>query len=153
MKAISKGRGTNILAVFSIAVIMVIIITTVFMRFPRYDPPTLPVKPQHYKIEIITKEDYNKLSNQENGSVELPNNTTQTAAETSDPYLLPYYKSINDGSQYVLVAIRRNATFMNQWYHGIIPIFCTCIIGLFLGLKRKRLEEQQKIDALDKKDE
>jgi preprotein translocase subunit SecG len=146
MKSRSKGRGANALTCFSIAVIMVILVNTAFMRFLHYDSQYRHLDPEHYNVVVITEEDHNKLSNPENRTVMLSNGTTLTKGDVWDSLVLKKYKSINNGSQYVLVTLRGTAAFMDRWYDGIILIFCMCFVGLFLGLKRKRGEEPQKTE-------
>ncbi len=147
MKATSKGKRTNnLLAFFCIFAVMWIIIDTVFLRFVHYDSQYRLLNPEHYNVEVITEEDHNKLSNPENRTVTLSNGTTLTKGDVWDSRVLKNYKSVNNGSQYVLVTVRGTAPFMDKWYGSITPIFTLCIIGLFWGLKRKRVEEPQKTE-------
>ena len=144
MKATSKGKRTNVfLAFFCIFAVMWIISDTVFLRFVHYDSQYRFLDPEHYNVEVVTEEDHNKLSNPENRTVALSSGTTLTKADTWDSRVLKNYKSVNDSSQYVLVTVRGTAPFMDKWYGNITPVFIICIIGLFWGLKRKRVEEPQ----------
>lgn len=122
MKAISKGkRNNNLLAFFCTFALMGIVIDTVFLRFVHYDSQYRSLNPEHYNVKVVTKEDYKQLSN-------------------------PNYKSVNNDSQYVLVTLRGTAPFMDKWYGGITSTFTVCIIGLFWGLKRKRVKESQETE-------
>ena len=124
--------------------ILWIIIHTVFMQFLYYDSQYRSVNPQHYNVRVITQEDYKQLSNPENRSVKLSTGETVTG-RTQAWYsgVLPKYKSVNDGSQYVLVTLRGTAPFMRQWYSGVLPIFVVCVFALFCGIKgRKQVERK-----------
>ena len=139
-------RNNNILAFFCAFALMWIIIETVFMRFVHYDSQYRLLNPEHYNVKVITEEDHKQLSNPEIRTVTLSNGDRLTKAETWDSHVLPNYKSVNNGSQYVLVTVRGTAPFVDKWYEGIIPTFTICIIGLFWGLKRKRLKEQKETE-------
>ena len=147
MKVTSKGKRTNVfLAFFCIFAVMWIIGDTVFLRFVHYDSQYRLLDPEHYNVKVVTEEDHNKLSNLENRTVTLSNGTTLTKGDVWDSRVLKNYKSVNNGSQYVLVTVRGTAPFMDKWYESITPVFIICIIGLFWGLKRKRVEEPQKTE-------
>ena len=121
--------------------IMWIAINTVFMQFLHYDSQYRLLNPQHYNVEVITQADYKQLSNPENRSVTLSSGDTKTKADTWDSHVLPKYKSVNNGSQYVLVTVRGTAPFIYQWYAGVLPIFVVCIFALFCGIKRRKQGE------------
>ena len=144
MKCITSN--SLFLAGFSI---LWITIHTVFMQFLYYDSQYRSVNPQHYNVRVITQEDYKQLSNPENRSVKLSTGKTvtgRTQAWYSD--VLPKYKSVNDGSQYVLVTLRGTAPFMHQWYSGVLPIFVVCVFALFCGIKgRKQVKKELNIAA------
>ena len=145
MKDTSKGKRNSVLLVIFCTITIIMILTnTAFMRFWLYDSQNRLVKPEHYDVEVITQEDHKQLSNPENKTVTLSNGTKIIKGERFDPLVLPHYKSVNDGSQYVLVTIRGTAAYIERWYENIIPILCMCIIGLFIGLKRKRIPEMDK---------
>jgi len=118
--------------------ILWIAINTVFMQFLHYDSQYRLLNPQHYNVEVITQEDYKQLSNPENRSVNLSSGKTKTKGDTWDSHVLPKYKSVNNGSQYVLVTVKGTAPFIYQWYSGVLPIFVVCIFALFYGIKRRR---------------
>ena len=139
-------RNNNILAFFCVFALMWIILGTVFMRFVHYDSQNRLLNPEHYKVKVITEEDHKQLSNPENRTVILSNGDRVTKGDIWDYHELPNYKSVNNGSQYVLVTLRGTAPFMDKWYESIIPTFTICIIGLFWGLKRKRLKEQKETE-------
>ncbi len=140
----SKGKRNNIPLAFVCAIaVMWIITNTVFMRFVHYDSQYRLLNPEHYNVEVITEEDHKQLSNPENRTVTLSSGTKKTKADNWDSHVLPNYKSVNNGSQYVLVTVRGTAPYMDKWYGSIIPTVTVCIIGLVWGLKRKRLQPQQ----------
>ena len=118
--------------------ILLIVINTVFMQFLHYDSQYRLVNPQHYNAEVITQEDYKQLSNPANRSVKLSSGNTLTKTEVWDLRVLGKYKSVNNGSQYVLVTLRGTAPFIRQWYSGVLPIFVVCIFGLFCAIKQRR---------------
>jgi len=123
--------------------ILLIAINTVFMQFLHYDSQYRLLNPQHYNAKVITQEDYKQLSNPENRSVKLSSGDTLTKAEVWDSHVLPKYKPVNNGSQYVLVTLRGTAPFMRQYYSGVLPIFVVCIFGLFCGIKQHRQTQKE----------
>jgi len=143
MKATLKGKRNNIPLAFVCAIaVMWIVSSTISMRFVHYDSQYRLLNPEHYNVEVITEEDHKQLSNPENRTVALSSGTTKKKADTWDSHVLPNYKSVRNGSQYVLVTLRGTAPFMDKWYGSIIPTFVVCIMGLFWGLKCKRIQEQ-----------
>jgi hypothetical protein len=124
--------------------ILCIVINTVFMQFLHYDSQYRLVNPQHYNVDVITQEDYKQLSNPANRSVKLSSGNTLAKAEAWNTRVLPKYKSVNNGSQYVLVTLRGTAPFMHQWYSGVLPIFIVCSFGLFCAIKQQKQKQMQK---------
>jgi hypothetical protein len=117
------------------------------MRLVHYDSQNHYLRPEHYNVEVATEEDHRQLSNPEIRKVYLSNGTLLEKGPGWDSHLVPKrYKSANDGSHYVLVTVRGTAPYMDKWYESITPFFILCIIGLFWGLKRKRLKEPQKAE-------
>jgi len=154
MKATVRGKVNNIvLAFFCLIVAIWIIGHTVSMRFWHYDSQYRLLNPEHYNVEVITEEDHKQLANPGNRTVTLSNGTTLTKGDIWDSRVLPNYKSVNNDSQHVLVTVRGTAPFMDEWYVNVGPIFIICMMGLLWGIKRKRLEEPQKIDVLEEKSE
>ena len=125
--------------------VIFIAVDTVFIHFVHYDSQNRLLNPEHYNVEVITEEDHRQLSNPENGTATLSNGTTITKGDRWDPHVLPKYKSVNNGSQYVLVTLRGTAPFVRLWYESaVMPIVIVGIVLALLGLKRKRSQEQQK---------
>ncbi len=123
--------------------ILWIAVNAVFMRFLHYDSQYRLLDPQYYNVEIITQEDYEQLSNTENRSVNLSSGKTITKGDTWDSRVLPKYKSVNDGSQYVLITLKGTAPFMRQWYLVVLPIFAICIFVLFCGIKKRKQTQNE----------
>ena len=147
MKTASKGKRTNItLAIFCVILMMSIISNTVFMRFWHYDSQYRQLDPEHYNVKVITEQDHKQLANPENRTVKLSNGTSIIKGDVLESLILKNYKPVNNSSLYTLVTIRGTAAFIDQWYGSTISIFTICIIGLFWGLKRKRVEEPQKTE-------
>lgn len=149
MKPISNN---SLLVVFCFCIVVLIAIQSVFFQFLHYDSQYRHLNPQHYNVDVVTQEDYKQLSSPENRSVKLSSGRLLKKADAWDSLTLPKYKSVNNGSQYVLVTLRGTAPFIHQWYSGVLPIFIICIVGLFWGIKPKRLQEQQENDVLNKKE-
>jgi hypothetical protein len=120
---------------------MLIAINTGFIHFVHYDSQYRLLSPEHYNIDVITQEDYTQLSDQENRPVKLSSGKTLTKW---DPLMPSKYKSVNNGSQYVLVTLRGTAPFVRLWYESaVMPIVIVGVVLALLGLKRKRSQEQQ----------
>lgn len=125
---------------------MLIIINFVFVRFVHYQSQYHYLDPQHYKVKVVTSEDYQNLSNPENRSVKLSNGTTITKAESWNSRVLPKYKSTDDGSLYVLVTVKGTAPFVRRWLSDMLPIFAIllfALIGQLPGRNQKNENIQQ----------
>jgi hypothetical protein len=121
---------------------MLIAINTVFIHFVHYDSQNRLLNPEHYNVEVITEEDHRQLSNPENRTATLSNGTTITKGDRWDPHVLPKYKSINNGSQYVLVTLRGTAPFIRLWYESaVMPIVIVGVVIALRSLKRKRVRQ------------
>lgn len=137
-----------------IGIIICVVSETVFMQFVHYDSQYRLLDPKHYNVKVVSQEDYTRLSNPKNRTVKLSNGTSMTKGEIWDSRVLPKYKSVNDGEQYVLVTLRGTAPFVYyQWYPSVVPIVVICVFGLFFGIRRKRGKEQQDIEQLEEKGE
>ena len=75
------------------------------MQFLHYDSQYRLLDPEHYNVKVITKEDHNKLADQQNRPVTLSNGTTLTKEDVWVSRVLKNYKSANNGSQYTLVTL------------------------------------------------
>ena len=128
--------------------VIFIAINTFFIHF-HYDSQYRSLNPEHYNVKVVTKEDYKQLSNPENRTVKLSNGGTVTnMSDAFYRHVLPNYKSVNNGSQYVLVTLRGTAPFVSRWYESaVMPI-----VGVVLGIPlvniilRKRLKKTQKTE-------
>ena len=124
--------------------VIFIAVNTGFIHFLHYDSQNRLLDPQHYNVEVITEEDHKQLSNPENRTVALSSGTTRTKADIWDSHVLPKYKSVNNGSQYVLVTLRGTAPFVRLWYESaVMPIVIVGIVLALIGFKRKRSQEPQ----------
>ena len=125
---------------------MFIAINTGFIHL-HYDSQNRLLNPENYNVEVVTGEDYKQLSNPENRTVALSNGSKLTKGDRWDPHVLPKYKSVNNGSRYVLVTLRGTAPFVHLWYESaVMPIVIVGVVLALYGLKRKRLQEQQKAE-------
>jgi hypothetical protein len=140
MKSISYN--SSLLIAFCFCIIVWIAIQSAFFQFLHYDSQYRLLDPDHYNVEVITEEDHKQLSNSENRTVMLSNGTTKIKEDIWDSHVLPKYKSVNNGSQYVLVTLKGTAPFIHQWYSSVLPIFIICIIGLFWGIKSKTVKNR-----------
>ena len=119
--------------------IISIVVKTAFMQFLHYDSQYRIMNPKHYNVEVITQDDYKKLSSSEGQSVTLSNDKTVSGrTEAWHSNVLPKYKPVNDSSSYVLVTVRGTAPFIHHWYSGILPILVLCLLALFYGLRANK---------------
>ena len=119
--------------------ITLIVVNTVFMRFLHYDSQYRVLNPAHYNVDVITQDDYQKLTDSEDQSVSLSNGkivSGRTEAWYSD--VLPKYKPVNDSSSYVLVTVRGTAPFIHHWYSGVLPILIVCLLALAYVLRANK---------------
>ena len=126
-----------------------IAINTVFIHFVHYDSQYRSLNPEHYNVEVVTDEDHKQLSNPENRTVKLSNGGTVTnRSDAFYSHTLPNYKSVNNGSQYVLVTLRGTAPFVSRWYESaVMPIVAAVFaIPLINIIIRKRLKKTQKTE-------
>ena len=119
--------------------ITLIVVNTVFMRFLHYDSQYRVLNPAHYNVDVITQDDYQKLTDSEGQSISLSNGkivSGRTEAWYSD--VLPKYKPVNDSSSYVLVTVRGTAPFIHHWYSGVLPILIVCLLALAYVLRANK---------------
>ena len=127
----TKAKDVTFLPFAFYLCVIFIAVNTVFIHFVHYDSQKRLLDPEHYYVEVITAEDHNKLSNPENRTVTLSN-----------------YKSVNNGSQYVLVKLRGTAPFVRRWYESAVMPIVTVVFAIPLMniIIRKRLKKPQKTE-------
>ena len=144
MKDVSKCKcNTNYTVVFCTAIIMWLVINTVFMRFVNYDSQTSYLDPAHYNIEVITQEDYGLLADVEKKTVTLSSGKIFTKWDTWGPDMMTKYKPVDDSSQYVAVTLRGTAAFVRQWYSFALPVLSMCCVGIFYGVRYNRQQKRE----------
>ena len=130
------------ISVFVICLIM-IFTNWIFIRFVHYHSQYRILNPNDYNVEILTEDDYRKLSEPTNQEVTLSDGTTLVdRAEIWYSKVFPKYKAVKASSQYVLVTIKGTAPYVQYWEMTIIPLAVILIIALVFNLAGCRHKKQ-----------
>jgi len=110
----------------------------VFVRFIHYHSQNRHLRPDDYRAEVISQEDYQELSNPKNSAVSLSNGTKMIKGDKWDSITLPNYKTIDGGSKYVLVTLKGTAPFVSIWLTWALPVLVVSLMGLFISFSAYR---------------
>jgi len=97
-------------------------------------------------VQVVTEDDYQKLSNPANREVALSDGTIMGKADSWDSKVLPKYKAVGGGDHYVLVTIKGTAPFVHEWERGMIPLITILVVALafkLFGDRRCRMNQSQ----------
>jgi hypothetical protein len=111
------------------------IIGLFFMRYLHYHSQYDYLRPDDYIAEVLLPADYEKISNPDIRQVTLSNGTQRTLSDKGREYILPKYKSVDNGRYYVLTTIKGTAPFFMRWLGDFIFVFTLSISGLIAGIK------------------
>jgi len=126
-----------------LATCLIMIFTTwIFFRFVHYHSQYRLLNPNDYNVQILTEDDYRKLSDPANQEVTLSDGTLYGNTELWYSKVLPKYKFIKESGQYVLVTIKGTAPFVRDWEITTLPFVTLLIIALVIKFTDYRHKKQ-----------
>ncbi len=115
----------------------------IFVRFLHYHSQYRILNPNDYNVQILTEDDYRKLSEPSNQEVTLSDGTLVSGrTEIWYSKVLPNYKVVKESGQYVLVTIKGTAPFVQYWEMTVIPLATILILALVFNLAVYRHKKQ-----------
>jgi len=141
MNDLKEQRLRLLIVVVFVGSCMWILSDWVFVRFIHYHSQYRLLKPDDYKAQVISQEDYQELSNPKNREISLSNGTQMVKGDKWNSIVLPNYKAIDGGSKYVLVTLKGTAPFTTTWLTLALPILALSLIGLFISFSAYRGEQ------------
>jgi hypothetical protein len=141
----SKQLNAVYIALFAACLIM-IFTAWIFVRFIHYHSQYRILNPKDYDVQVLTKDDYEKLSNPANQEVKLSDGTLYDKSDSWYSKVLPKYKPVNNTGQYVLVTIKGTAPFVRDWEQTIIPLAAILILALVIKFADDRYRKKSKAD-------
>lgn len=118
-----------------------------FMRYLHYHGQYNYLRPDDYIAEVLLPADYEKISNPDTRQVTLSSGTQRTLSDKGREYILPKYKSVDNGRYYVLTTIKGTAPFFMRWLGDFILVFTWSIMGLIAGIKVLRSNRSSPLNA------
>ncbi len=116
------------------ACLIMIFTAWLFIRFIHYHSQHRILNPNDYNVQVLTEDDYRKLSEPTNQEVTLSDGTTVVdRAEIWYSKVFPKYKAVKGSGQYVLVTIKGTAPYVQYWESTIIPLVVILILALVLN--------------------
>jgi len=126
-----------------------ITISWIFLRLSLIDAQRIDLAPSQFSLEVITAEDYRRISEAAPQEVTLSDGTRFTKAPAWYTTVLPNYARTPDGSHYVLVALN-STRFMLPYvepYIGIFAVLTAYMCGLSLWNQRRVRKEFESTNA------
>ena len=121
--------------------LMMIFTSWIFIRFVHYHSQYRSLNPNDYDVQILTEDDYQKLSDPANKEVTLSDGKLFSKTDLWYSKVLPNYKAVKENGRYVLVTIKGTAPFVPYWESTAIPLAAILIIALvinFVGFRHKK---------------
>lgn len=125
--------------------LIMIFTSWIFVRFLHYHSQNRILNPKDYDVQVLSEDDYRKVTEQSNQEVTLSNGTIirKTELELWHSKILPGYRAIKEHGPYVLVTIKGTAPFVRDWESTIIPLVVILIIALVLKLTDSQYKKSQ----------
>ncbi len=107
-----------------------------------------PLYPVSYDLEVITKDEFSQLSDRSVKEIQFANGRTFTRTANWHPILLEYYGPINDGDQFVKLAVNNDViqdlrgTDALKLFIATIPTLVLCLWNLAIAVRR-RVDDQR----------
>jgi len=122
--------------------LMMIFTNWIFVRFFHYHSQYRSLNPHDYDVQILTEDDYLKLSDPANQEVTLSDGTLFSKTDIWYSKVLPNYKVVKESGWYVLVTIKGTAPFVPYWESTAIPLAAILIIALVIDFAVYRHKKQ-----------
>jgi len=98
-----------------------------FNQFWLYDSQNRNLQPQHYEAEVLTKEEFMRLSDPEVATITLDDGNRQFTEAPADDWEkanIPKFKSVYDGRYFVRVTTKGTAHTLRDWYPTFVIAVC-----------------------------
>jgi hypothetical protein len=116
-----------------------VICSWVFVRFIHYHSQYTPVAPDHYVFDLVTKEEFAKMSDPTVTEVALSDGRYFVKSPGWHGLNMPqYYTASADGRYYVEVTTKGTAHFAGRWGQDMCLILIPAIPALVLSLWNQR---------------
>jgi hypothetical protein len=128
-------KALFVVIIAHLMIALYIITELFFMRYIHYHGQYNCLRPDDYIAEVILPVDYEKISSPDVRQVTLSNGTQKMLSDKGREYILPKYKSVDNGRYYVLTTIKGTAPFVTRWLGDFIFVFTWSMVGLIAGVK------------------
>jgi len=126
-------------AIAAIALLLIcgfVVSEWVMVRFVHYHSQNSILVPADYNAEVITAQDYKKLSDPNTRTAVLSTGRTINGrSDTWSRVVLPKYKPVNNGEQYVLVTTKGTAHFARRWDVMTVMVLPLALIGSVCSMR------------------
>lgn len=109
-----------------------IIPNAIFVCFVHHDSQNKVLSPKDYDIQILTASDYEKVISPEKTSITTFDGSIISKSDQWN--MEDKYKSIQNGSQYVLITTKGTAHLIDFWLSTIIPVISFLILLTIIAL-------------------
>src|SRR5262245_32413003 len=130
------GRSTLIAAIFAV-LLLHIFWSWVFLRFVHYQAQYRSLAPELYDVDVLTVDDFRRLSDPAQREVKLSDGRTIFKAPVWDEIVLPKYKHTKD--HYVLVTTHGTGHVLSYVEHYFVLLAFISICGVVAALWNQRL--------------
>ncbi len=121
-----------VLPVYLALVLDVVLLTSLFWQwffnqFWLYDSQNRNLNPKHYEAEVLTTEEFSRLSDPEVATITLDDGNrqfTQVPADDWEKAGIPKFKSVYDGRYFVRVTTKGTAHTLWDWYPTFVSAVC-----------------------------
>lgn len=130
MKYSNSSRRSLLLFVISVMILSSAFSSWIFVRFRHADTQNRILQPQHYKIQVVTGEDYRRLSDPAVRKLTLSDGTTISKAPIWDEVVLPGYKRVARQDYHVLVTTKGTAHVVSYFEHYLLTFSTLAVFGM-----------------------
>jgi hypothetical protein len=126
-------RSTILSAIF-IMLFLQVVCSWAFLRFVHARAQYRSLAPELYDVEVLTVDDYRRLSDPAQREVKLSDGRTVIKAAIWDKLMPQKYKATGDGNHYVLVTTKGTAHVLGYVEPYFILFGFAAICGVLAGL-------------------
>ena len=109
--------------VFNVVLLTSLFCQWFFNQFWLYDSQNRNLQPQHYEAEVLTKEEFRRLSDPEVATITLDDGNrefTKAAGNDWEKANIPKFKSVYDGRYFVRITTKGTAHILRDWYSTFV---------------------------------
>jgi hypothetical protein len=137
-------RPSLLLTGTSFALLISIICGWVFLRFLLRESQNRLLAPEHFDVQVVTADDYRRLSDPMNREVTLSDGTHIAKAPVWEEIVLPNYKATDDRRNYVLVMTRGTAHCLSYVEHDYLLFGLLAAWAVLLSFWNQRLLQRER---------